>query len=62
LIFKIRIFFLKKISFAFLSSKLKKLFPEIVTEEKIKRFNSINLKEGYPVLEIRTPKEMISYE
>lgn len=37
-------------------------FKHIVNLDKIKKFNSVNLKEGYPILEIRTTKEMINYE
>jgi len=25
-------------------------------------FNSVNMREGYPVLEIRTPQEVIAHE
>jgi len=34
-------------------------FKHIVNLRKIKLFNSINLQEGYNMLEIRTPKEVI---
>ena len=37
-------------------------FKHIVNIEKIKGYNSINLREGYPVLEIRSPKELLKYE
>ncbi len=33
-------------------------FKHIVNLNKIKLFNSVNLKEGYKVLEIRSPKEL----
>jgi hypothetical protein len=34
-------------------------FKHIVNLNKIKLFNSVNLKEGYNILEIRTPLEVI---
>ncbi|OHD55820.1 MAG: PIN domain protein [Spirochaetes bacterium GWF1_51_8] len=34
-------------------------FRHIVNLQKIKLFNSVNLKEGYQVLDIRTPLEVI---
>jgi hypothetical protein len=34
-------------------------FKHIVNLNRIKLFNSINLKEGYNLLEIRTPLEVI---
>jgi hypothetical protein len=37
-------------------------FRHIVNLEKIKSFNIINMREGYNMLEIRTPKEMIKYD
>jgi len=37
-------------------------FKHIVNLKKIKRFNAVNLNEGYHVLEIRTPKELIYYD
>jgi predicted nucleic acid-binding protein len=37
-------------------------FKHIVNYDKIKLFNSINLKLGYPVIEIRSPKEFVRYE
>ena len=37
-------------------------FKHIVNLEKIKKFNAVNLKEGYPILEIRTPQEMIPHD
>lgn len=30
--------------------------------DKIKLFNAVNLKLGYPVMDIRTPKELPKYE
>ncbi|SRR6266542_1585035 len=35
-------------------------FKHIVNLNKINQFNSINIKEGYKELEIRSPKELIS--
>ncbi|MDR3170797.1 MAG: hypothetical protein LBU17_04120 [Treponema sp.] len=37
-------------------------FKHIVNLDKIKLFNSVNLREGYSVLEIRTPREVIGNE
>ncbi len=37
-------------------------FKHIVNFDKIKQFNSINLKLGYPLIDIRSPKEFINYE
>ena len=37
-------------------------FKHIVNFDKIKQFNSINLRLGYPLIEIRSPKEFIRYE
>jgi len=37
-------------------------FKHIVNLERIRGYNSINLREGYQILEIRTPKEIFSYE
>jgi hypothetical protein len=34
-------------------------FKHIVNLNRIKLFNSVNLKEGYTILEIRTPSEVI---
>lgn len=34
-------------------------FKHIVNLDKIKLFNSVNLREGYNLLEIRTPREVI---
>ena len=37
--------------------------PEhIVNLEKIRGYNSINFREGYPMIEIRTPKEIFGDE
>ena len=37
-------------------------FKHIVNLNRIKLFNSVNLREGYNILEIRTPREVIDYE
>ena len=34
-------------------------FQQIVNLERIHAFNSVNLKLGYPILEIRSPREVI---
>lgn len=36
-------------------------FRHIVNLDRIKGYNSVNLKMGYPILEIRTPQELVSY-
>jgi predicted nucleic acid-binding protein len=36
-------------------------FKHIVNLNRIKGYNSVNLKMGYPILEIRTPQELVSY-
>ena len=37
-------------------------FKHIVNYKRIRGYNAVNLKSGYPMLEIRSPQEMISYE
>ena len=37
-------------------------FKHIVNLEKIHGYNAVNLKQGYPMIEIRTPLEVLSYE
>jgi predicted nucleic acid-binding protein len=37
-------------------------FKHIVNLEKIKGYNSVNLRMGYPMLEIRSPKDLLRYE
>jgi predicted nucleic acid-binding protein len=37
-------------------------FKHIVNLDKIRLFNAINFKLGYPLIDIRTPKELIKYE
>jgi hypothetical protein len=34
-------------------------FAQIVNLERIRAFNSVNLRLGYPVLEIRSPREVV---
>lgn len=36
-------------------------FKHIVNLARIKGYNGVNLKNGYPMLEIRNPKELIDY-
>jgi predicted nucleic acid-binding protein len=37
-------------------------FKHIVNFDKIRMYNSINLRMGYNIVEIRNPKELINYE
>lgn len=37
-------------------------FKHIVNLDKIKCYNSVNLKSGYQIIEIRSPKDLINYE
>jgi len=37
-------------------------FKHIVNFKRIKGYNSVNLKNGYNLLEIRSPKDLIDYE
>ncbi len=37
-------------------------FKHIVNLERIHGYNSVNLRLGYPLLEIRTPTEVLPYE
>ena len=37
-------------------------FKHIVNLNKIRQYNAVNLKNGYSVLEIRTPRELLEYE
>ena len=37
-------------------------FRQIVNLSKIRGYNSVNLKYGYPLLEIRSPLKVITYE
>ena len=36
-------------------------FKHIVNLDRIRGYNSVNLKLGYPTIEIRTPQELVSY-
>jgi len=36
-------------------------FKHIVNLERIRRYNAVNLKNGYSLLEIRTPREIITF-
>ncbi len=37
-------------------------FKHIVNLQRIHGYNSVNLREGYPMIEIRTPREVLSDE
>lgn len=37
-------------------------FKHIVNIDRIRGYNAVNLKLGYPILEIRTPKEIFKYD
>ena len=37
-------------------------FKHIVNLERIHGYNSVNLRKGYPIIEIRTPREVLSDE
>jgi len=37
-------------------------FKHIVNVYRIRGYNSVNLRSGYPTLEIRSPKDIIDYE
>ncbi len=37
-------------------------FKHLANEGSMRRFNSVNLKEGYSTLVIRSPEEVIHYE
>lgn len=36
-------------------------FKHIVNLDKIKGYNSVNLKHGYTIIEIRSPKDLVKY-
>lgn len=36
-------------------------FKHIVNLDRIKGYNSVNLKLGYPMIEIRSPKDLVNY-
>jgi len=37
-------------------------FKHIVNLQRIHGYNSVNLRKGYPMIEIRTPREVLSDE
>ena len=37
-------------------------FKHIVNLQRIHGYNSVNLRRGYPMIEIRTPREVLSNE
>jgi len=37
-------------------------FKHIVHFDKIRQFNSVNIREGYKPIEIYSPREVVSYE
>jgi predicted nucleic acid-binding protein len=37
-------------------------FKHIVNLDRIKGYNSVNYRLGYPMIEIRSPKDLLSYE
>lgn len=37
-------------------------FKHIVNLNKIRQYNAVNIKSGYNILEIRTPRELLEYE
>ena len=37
-------------------------FKHIVNLDRIRLYNAVNLKNGYPLLEIRTPREILNFE
>ncbi|NTW33627.1 MAG: type II toxin-antitoxin system VapC family toxin [Bacteroidetes bacterium] len=37
-------------------------FKHIVNLDRIKGYNSVNLRMGYPMIEIRSPKDLIHYD
>ena len=37
-------------------------FKHIVNIKRIRGYNGINIKNGYPTIEIRSPKDLIDYE
>ncbi|MGE3963418.1 MAG: hypothetical protein AB7I09_04895 [Planctomycetota bacterium] len=37
-------------------------FKHIVNLQGIRSYNSVNLRKGYPMMEIRTPREVLSDE
>ena len=37
-------------------------FKHIVNLDRIRMYNSVNLKNGFSILEIRTPREILKFE
>ena len=37
-------------------------FKHVVNLQRIRGYNSVNLRRGYPIIEIRTPREVLSNE
>jgi hypothetical protein len=37
-------------------------FKHIVNLDRIKKYNGVNMKNGYPIIEIRTPREILKPE
>jgi hypothetical protein len=37
-------------------------FKHVVNLNRIQGYNSVNLRHGYPLLEIRSPREVLSYD
>ena len=37
-------------------------FKHIVNVQRIRGYNAVNMKLGYPTIDIRSPKEIIYYE
>lgn len=37
-------------------------FKHIVNLERIRQYNAVNLKNGYSLLEIRSPREIVKFE
>lgn len=37
-------------------------FKHVVNLDRIRGYNSVNLREGYPMLEIRSPQEVLPYD
>lgn len=37
-------------------------FDDEFSSDTMKLFNAINIKNGYPAIEIRSPKELLKYE
>ncbi len=37
-------------------------FKHIVNLDRIRLYNAVNLKNGFPILEIRTPREILKFE